>query len=126
MRRNSSAQVAIGFLIRRTSGLEVEAIDAEWLAGRAHGVVFSAEELDGGGARELLLWAGWRQALVLIEGSQWDRVLSTASTRFTEITGPVLLVDPDLACGSEPQPLPPEVVEFVAAERRVYVLLGPE
>jgi SAM-dependent methyltransferase len=112
------------FLIRRGAAADALALDREWLAGRAHGLLVTAEELDGEGLRDLLLWAGWRQALVYVAGRDWQGILAAVVAHESELQGPVVLVDPALGDEGEPGPLPSEVARFAAARPRAFVLLG--
>jgi SAM-dependent methyltransferase len=112
------------FLIERASGTDPAAIDQAWLAGHAHGIVLGSEELDGDRHRELLLWAGWRQALVFVEGPEWEGILAAVSSRQAEMRGPVVLVDPALGNDAPPRPVPAEMVEFVAGHDRFFLVLG--
>jgi SAM-dependent methyltransferase len=112
--------------IVRGSTAEVSVLDEEWLCGHAHGVVVSAQDLTGRRLRELLLWAGWRQSLIYLEGGDWLSVLAAASRREAELHGPVVLVDPAL-CGTESSgSLPTEVASFVAEHSRFFVLLAAD
>lgn len=110
------------FLIRRATAVGVSEIDSEWLSGRAHGIVLLADELVGEGPCDLLLWAGWRDALVFLGGSDWGGILAAAS-RCAELPNSLVLVDPALSAAAPPQPPPPEVALFARAGRS-FVLLG--
>jgi SAM-dependent methyltransferase len=114
------------FLIRRAAGCEVSEIDREWLSGHAHGIALFADELEGEGLRDLLLWAGWRQALVFLGGTDWDRILAAASSRSAELLSPVVLVDPSLSTAAAAQRLPPDVALFAEATSSSFVLLSGE
>ena len=112
------------FLIRRASLLDVSTIEREWLEGQASGVMVTDQELAGEGLRELLLWAGWRQCLLYIGGSNWTEILAVASRRAAELRGPVVLVDPTL-CGSGEggYPPPPELAVSLAEHDHFFALL---
>ena len=112
------------FVIRRGSGIDRSTIDGEWLAGRAYGIAYAADELDRGLGRELLLWAGWRQALVFIDGPDWQSILASVRRRQAEFWGPLVLVDPVLSCEARALPLPSKVAAFADASSRVFTLLG--
>jgi SAM-dependent methyltransferase len=112
------------FLVERASEADPAAIDQEWLDGRVHGIVLGGEELAGDRLRELLLWAGWRQALVFVEGPAWEGMLAAVSGRQAELRGPVVLVDPALGGDVPPQPLPAEMVELVEGHDRFFLVLG--
>ncbi|HEY8814170.1 MAG TPA: class I SAM-dependent methyltransferase [Candidatus Dormibacteraeota bacterium] len=113
------------FLIRRAAGVEISEIDREWLSGHAHGIALFADELAGEGLRDLLLWAGWRQALVFLGGPDWDCIIAAASSRSAELLSPVVLVDPALSTAAA-QRLPPDVAHFAEASSRSFVLLSSE
>jgi SAM-dependent methyltransferase len=113
-------------LIRQVSGIDVATIDREWLSGRAHGIAVAADELHGQGTCALLLWAGWRQSLIYLGGSDWEAILSAAVTRQSELRSPVILVDPALWHGGSPEPVPPNVVTFVERHGQCLLLLGAE
>jgi SAM-dependent methyltransferase len=114
------------FLVRRAAGMDVAAIDREWLAGRAHGLAFEAEDLRDERFRDLLLWGGWRQGLVYLCGHDWGSVLAVATTRQAEMRSPVVLVDPALNGGAAPQSVPAEVVEFAVGHEQFFLALGAE
>ena len=127
--RDAAVHIQLGpgrnrFLLRRASGVDPSTIDRAWLAGRAHGIVFAADELDGEQGRDLLLWAGWRQALVFIGGSDWEGILAATIRREAELRSPVALVDPALDGELGPRFPPPEAVDFVEAKSRFFLLLG--
>jgi Methyltransferase domain len=111
-------------LLRRASKLSVAGIDDEWLAGYAHGVVFGDGELSAHTATELLLWAGWRQALVYIEGRSWERILDAMAELAASLTAPVVLVDPELSYGTASRPLPAAVLDLSKAKSSLFVLIG--
>jgi SAM-dependent methyltransferase len=69
------------FLVRRPAGLDLARLDSEWLAGDVHGIVLDAAELEGAAGAELALWAGWREALLLLEGDEWEPLLAAAGER---------------------------------------------
>lgn len=114
------------FLIRRASGVDVAALDREWLSARLHGAAVTATELEGERNRELLLWCSRRQSLLYLGGASWESILATASRREDEMEGPVVLVDPALARGEAGRPLDPRVAAFAAGRDRFFVLLGAE
>lgn len=114
------------FLIRRAAGCEVSEIDREWLSGHAYGIALFADELDGEELRDLLLWAGWRQALVFLGGSDWGSILAVASSRSAELLSPVVLVDPNLSTAAAAQRLPPDAALFAEANSHSFVLLSGE
>ena len=114
------------FLVRRASRLDLPALDRDWLAARLHGVAVSAAELDGEGWRELLLWSGWRQSMVYLEGEDWESIRGVAERRGEELRGPLVLVDPALSSFVPARGLPADVVSFAAGRDAVLVLLGEE
>lgn len=114
------------FLIKRAASVDMSAIDREWLAARAYGLAFEVEELKRGRARDLLLWAGWRQSLVYLSGHAWVDVLDTAMTRRAELQSPVILVDPVLGGGSTPEPVPRDVVTFVDRQDQFFLALSAD
>jgi SAM-dependent methyltransferase len=114
------------FLIRQASRVDLSTIDQEWLSGRAHGVALTAEELDGEGVHELLLWAAWRQALVYLGGSDWKSIVTVALRREAQLRGPLILVDPVLAGEDIGAPLPPGLATFAAARTQFFVLLADD
>jgi SAM-dependent methyltransferase len=112
------------FLVKRMSGLDFDVADGEWLAGRLHGIALSVEDLDRRGAREWLLWAAWRQAMVYLGGPDWRSILLAASGKEDELRSPLILVDP-AASGDGPSEAPPaELIDFVTADNRRFALLG--
>lgn len=112
------------FAIGRGPELDLDLLDREWLSGRLHGVALDAEALEGSRARTLLLWAAWRQALVFLEGPDWQSVVGAASARRGELGGPVVLVDPALGGGAPAEPLPAEALRFVEADPRPLLVLS--
>jgi SAM-dependent methyltransferase len=114
------------FLVRRATEVNASAIDRQWFAGSAHGLAFEAEELGGERARDLLLWAGWRQALVYLGGHDWEAILAAAAMRQAELRSPVILVDPALHSRSVPSPLPADVAAFVAEHGQFFVVVSAE
>jgi SAM-dependent methyltransferase len=113
------------FLIR-AAAIGVPRAEREWLAGKAHGVVFDASQLKGERMRDLLLWAAWRQAMVFLRGSDWESVLSAAVNRQTELMSPTVLVDPALAGIAISTPPPASILDFVRESKTCLVLLGAE
>ncbi len=130
----SAADAAVGwdrlgpgrnrFLVRPASRLDLATLDREWLAGKLHGVAVTADELGAGGLRELLLWTGWRQSLLYLEGADWAEILAAAEQRQAEMGGAVVLVDPALAASPPPASPDAGIVAFAAAHDRAFVLLG--
>jgi SAM-dependent methyltransferase len=113
-------------LVRRASRLDLDTADREWLAGRLHGIGLNAEELDREGAREWLLWAAWRQALVYLDGADWRSILLAASEREDELQSPLILVDPALSGDAPTEAPPPELIDFTTASDRRFLLLSAE
>jgi|GEM_PF-5814531 len=114
------------FLIKRAARVEPSSLDREWLAGRAHGVAFDAEDLDGERMRELLLWAGWRQALVFVTGRDWPGILTAVSSRRDELLAPIVMVDPSLSTDGGPRPLPGDVSSLAREKPGFFVLLSAQ
>jgi SAM-dependent methyltransferase len=114
------------FLVKRTSGLDLDTADDEWLAGRLGGIALSGEDLDRRGAREWLLWAAWRQAMVYLGGLDWKSILMAASEREDELRSPLILVDPALSGDGPSEAPPPELIDFATADSGRFVLVGPE
>lgn len=112
------------FLVRRSTWLDVETADREWLARDLHGVVVMTAELSGEELRDLLLWCGWRQCPLYLTATNWAAILGAARQRRDEMRGPVVLVDPTVSGAWSPQPLPADVVDFVLEDDRSLVLLG--
>jgi SAM-dependent methyltransferase len=114
------------FLVKCASGLDFAIADREWLVGRLHGIALSAGDLDRKGAREWLLWAAWRQAMVYLGGPDWKSILLAASEKEDELRSPLILVDPAASGDGPSEAPPPELIDFATANNRRFVLLGPE
>lgn len=113
------------FLVKCASGLDLDIADREWLGGRLHGIALSAADLDRKGAREWLLWAAWRQAIVYLSAPDWKSILLAASEKEDELGSPLVLVDPALSGEGTPEAPPPELIDFATASPLRFVLLGP-
>jgi len=114
------------FLVKRASWFDVDTADREWLAGRLHGIVLCAADVEQKRTRELLLWATWRQCMVYLDGADWRSILGAASAREDELGSPLILVDPALGGEGPTEAHPPELIEFTMANDRRFVLLGAE
>jgi SAM-dependent methyltransferase len=114
------------FLVKRASGLDLDTADREWLGGRLHGIALGVVDLDRKGAREWLLWAAWRQAMVYLDGPSWKSIFLSASEREDELGSPLILVDPAASGDGPLEAPPPELIDFATAGNRRFVLLGPE
>jgi len=111
-------------LVKRASELDPDTADREWLGGRLHGIALGAADLDREGAREWLLWAAWRQAMVYLGGPDWRSIVLAASEKGDELRSPLILVDPAASGDGPPAAPPPESIDFVTAGSRRFVLLG--
>lgn len=112
------------FLIRLASRLDLAVLDREWLSARLDGVTVTASELSGDGLRELLLWCGWRQSLLYVNGANWESIHEAMERRCAEMTGPVVLTDPALVASEGlGQALAADVAALVAESNRFFVLL---
>ena len=112
------------FLVRRGRDAPVGVLDREWAAGKAHGIVLSAAELDGEARRDLLLWAGWQGAPVFVEGESWERIVSAVSARLAELSAPLVLVDPALDGEYRVGALPPSLFELVRSLPGAHILFA--
>ena len=112
------------FLIRLASRLDLAVLDREWLSARLDGVAVTASELSDDRLRELLLWCGWRQSLLYVNGANWESIHEAMERRRAEMTGPVVLTDPALVASEGPgQALAADVAALVAESDRFFVLL---
>ena len=125
----AGAQGAVGsgcnrFLIRRPGPApEIGDLDRDWSSGRAFGVVLDAGRLGEEDGHALCLWAGARQALLLVEGSEWTEIGSAVEARGRALSeGPVILVDPGLTNGSAAG-IDEELVAIAAARDNVFLAL---
>lgn len=114
------------FLVKRALQLDLAAADREWLARRLHGIALSVRDIEQERARELLLWAAWRQSIVYLDGPDWRQILSAASGREDELRSPLILVDPTLSGDGPAEAPPPELIDFTTANSQRFVLLGAE
>jgi SAM-dependent methyltransferase len=90
------------FVIRRPDlgAVDVEALDAEWRAGRVHGVVIELEAAGRPEALPVLVWAGFRGLLIYLEPAGWGDVSALAEIP-GGLSSPLILVDPVLRHGAE-------------------------
>lgn len=128
-----AAQRAIGpgrnrFLVRRPgSDPDTIALDGDFAAGRLAGVAIDRATATGGGMPELSLWAARRQALVVVEGGDWDEIAATIESAESFLgSAPLLIADPALT-GGEASPPTGRVLSLAAARESRFLVLpaGP-
>ncbi len=96
-------------------------LEDDWRSGRILGIVLDAKSLGDGSAVGFWLWAGARQALILIEGDSWEEIASSIESRGTP-HAPIIAIDP--ARSGDPDPSPAEMVKLAGRDREVLVALG--
>jgi SAM-dependent methyltransferase len=91
------------FVVRRPdlASVDVEALDAEWRAGRVHGVVIELEAASRAEALPVLVWAGFRGLLIYLEPASWGDVSALARDIPAGLRSPLIVVDPALSHRSE-------------------------
>jgi SAM-dependent methyltransferase len=94
------------FLVARPdpgSSSDIEALDGEWRSERLHGVALELEAALRPEALPLLLWAGFRGALVYLEPDSWEGLGGGAAQLPAGLGAPLLAVDPVLSGRAEAQ-----------------------
>jgi SAM-dependent methyltransferase len=105
------------FLIARPdpdAGSDVEGLDEEWRAERLHGIALELEAALRPQSLPLLLWAGYRGALIYLEPESWERLAAAALELPAGLRSPLLAVDPVLSGKAEAQAegeVPAEAIE---------------
>lgn len=112
-------------LIRRAeSGLQIADLDRDWLAGKLNGVVLESDDLIDSGQLEIQLWAARREALLLVEGPDWESLLVALADRIADLPSPVVIVDPALTGFSSGRVPQFALGELVAGYPQLHVTLG--
>jgi SAM-dependent methyltransferase len=92
---------------------EIETLEREWKEARLHGLVLEMEAALRPKSLPLLLWAGFRGALVYLEPDSWAAVERGAPELPAGIRTPLLVVDPALSGRGDAQAeveAPPETI----------------
>jgi len=82
---------------------DLETLDSEWRAERLHGIALELEVALRPESLPLLLWAGYRGALIYLEPESWEGLAAAAPELPAGLGSPLLAVDPVLGGGAEAQ-----------------------
>ena len=88
------------FLVRRPNpeaSQDVAALERDWKTGRLHGIVLELDAALHPESLPLLLWAGFRGALIYLEPDSWAAVQAGAPELPSSPGSPLLVVDPALS-----------------------------
>jgi SAM-dependent methyltransferase len=87
------------FVVHRPdpAAADFAALEREWKEGRLHGLVLALEDATRDKSLPLLLWAGFRGALVYLEPESWAEIESAAQQIPRSLGSPLIVVDPSLA-----------------------------